>query len=124
MTVEDFNYDLPEELIAQTPLKQRDASRLLVLDKESGEVSHKHFYNIIDYLEEGDTLVLNDTKVLPAILIGVKEDTGAVIEILLLKNLEKDNWECLVKPARRVKTSTIVSFGEGKLKAKCIICVF
>ncbi len=120
MNIEDFNYELPEELIAQTPLKKRDDSRLLVLDKETGEVEHKHFYDIIDYLEEGDTLVLNDTKVLPARLIGVKEDTGAVIEILLLKNLEKDNWECLVKPARRVKTGTIVSFGEGKLKAKCI----
>ena len=120
MTVEDFNYDLPEELIAQTPLKQRDASRLLVLDKESGEVSHKHFYNIIDYLEEGDTLVLNDTKVLPARLIGEKVDTKAVIEILLLKNIENDIWECLVKPARRVKEGTIVSFGDGRLQAKCI----
>ncbi len=120
MKVSDFNYDLPEELIAQTPLKVRDSSRLLVLDKNTGEVEHKHFTDIIDYLEEGDTLVLNDTKVLPARLIGVKEETGAVIEILLLKNLEKDNWECLVKPARRVKTGTIVSFGDGKLKAKCI----
>ena len=120
MKVEDFDYDLPEELIAQTPLKQRDASRLLVLDKETGEVEHKHFYDIIDYLEEGDTLVLNDSKVLPARLIGVKEETNAVIEILLLKNLEKDNWECLVKPARRIKVGTIVSFGEGKLKARCI----
>jgi len=120
MKVEDFDYDLPEELIAQTPLKQRDASRLLVLDKETGEVEHKHFYDIIDYLEEGDTLVLNDSKVLPARLIGIKEETNAVIEILLLKNLEKDNWECLVKPARRIKVGTIVSFGEGKLKAKCI----
>ena len=120
MKVEDFDYDLPEELIAQTPLKQRDASRLLVLDKETGEVEHKHFYDIIDYLEEGDTLVLNDSKVLPARLIGVKEETNAVIEILLLKNLEKDNWECLVKPARRIKVGTVVSFGEGKLKAKCI----
>ncbi|MBR4693273.1 MAG: tRNA preQ1(34) S-adenosylmethionine ribosyltransferase-isomerase QueA [Bacilli bacterium] len=120
MKVEDFDYDLPEELIAQTPLKQRDSSRLLVLDKETGEVEHKHFYDIIDYLEEGDTLVLNDSKVLPARLIGVKEETNAVIEILLLKNLEKDNWECLVKPARRIKVGTIVSFGEGKLKARCI----
>lgn len=119
MNIEDFNYELPEELIAQTPLKVRDSSRLLVLDKETGEVEHKHFTDIIDYLEAGDTLVLNDTKVLPARLIGVKEETGAVIEILLLKNLEKDNWECLVKPARRVKVGTIVSFGDGKLKAKC-----
>ena len=120
MTVEEFDYELPEELIAQTPLAKRDESRLLVLDKKSGDVEHKHFYDIIDYLEEGDTLVLNDTKVLPARLIGVKEETGAVIEILLLKNLEGDKWECLVKPARRIKTNTIVSFGNGELKAKCI----
>lgn len=119
MTTEDFDYDLPEELIAQTPLKVRDSSRLLVLDKETGEVEHKHFHDIIDYLVPGDTLVLNDTKVLPARLIGVKEDTGAVIEILLLKNIEFDSWECLVKPARRVKVGTIVSFGDGKLRAKC-----
>ena len=120
MKTDDFDYYLPEELIAQTPLKQRDSSRLLVLDKETGTVEHKHFYDIVDYLEEGDTLVLNDTKVLPARLIGIKEETNAVIEILLLKNIEKDIWECLVKPARRIKTGTIVSFGEGKLKAKCI----
>ena len=120
MNIEDFNYELPEELIAQTPLKVRDSSRLLVLDKETGEVEHKHFVDIIDYLEEGDTLVLNDTKVLPARLIGVKESTGAVIEILLLKNIDNDNWECLVKPARRIKVGDIVSFGNGELKAKCI----
>lgn len=120
MTTEDFDYYLPEELIAQTPLKVRDSSKLLVLDKNTGEVEHKEFRDIIDYLEEGDTLVLNDTKVLPARLIGVKEETGAVIEILLLKNLEGDKWECLVKPARRIKVGTIVSFGEGKLKARCI----
>ena len=120
MNIEDFNYELPEELIAQTPLKVRDSSRLLVLDKETGEVEHKHFTDIIDYLEEGDTLVLNDTKVLPARLIGVKESTGAVIEILLLKNINEDNWECLVKPARRIKVGDIVTFGNGELKAKCI----
>ena len=120
MKVEDFDYELPEELIAQTPIQQRDASRLLVLDRKTGEIEHKHFYDIIHYLEPGDTLVLNDTKVLPARLIGVKEETNAVIEILLLKNLEKDNWECLVKPARRIKVGTIVSFVEGKLKARCI----
>ena len=119
MTTDDFDYYLPEELIAQTPLKQRDSSRLLVLDKETGEVEHKHFHDILDYLVPGDTLVLNDTKVLPARLIGTKEDTGAVIEILLLKNISGDDWECLVKPARRVKVGTIVSFGDGKLKAKC-----
>jgi len=120
MTVEEFNYELPEELIAQTPLKKRDSSRLLVLDKENGSIEHKHFYDIIDYLEEGDTLVLNDTKVLPARLIGEKEETKAVIEILLLKNIENDIWECLVKPARRIKVGTIVTFGNGELKAKCI----
>ena len=120
MKVEDFNYNLPEELIAQTPLEKRDSSRLLVLDKETGEIEHKHFQDIINYLNKGDTLVLNDTKVLPARLIGVKEETNAVIEILLLKNTEGDNWECLVKPARRIKVGTIVSFGEGKLKAECI----
>ena len=119
MRVEDFDYHLPEELIAQTPLEKRDASRLLVLNKETGEVEHKHFYDIIDYLEEGDTLVLNDSKVLPARLIGMKEDTHAVIEILLLKNTHDDVWECLVKPARRIKEGTIVSFGNGELKAKC-----
>ncbi len=120
MRVEDFNYELPEELIAQTPLEKRDTSRLLVLDKKTGEIEHKHFSDIIDYLEEGDTLVLNDTKVLPARLIGEKEDTHAVIEILLLKNTSEDNWECLVKPARRIKVGTIVNFGNGKLKAECI----
>lgn len=120
MKVEEFDYNLPEELIAQTPLKERDSSRLLVLDRKTGNIEHKHFTDIIDYLNEGDTLVLNDTKVLPARLIGVKEETGAVIEILLLKNIENDNWECLVKPARRIKVGTIVSFGDGKLKAKCI----
>ena len=120
MKVEDFNYNLPEELIAQTPLEKRDSSRLLVLDKKTGEIEHRHFTDIINYLNEGDTLVLNDTKVLPARLIGVKEETNAVIEILLLKNTEGDNWECLVKPARRIKVGNIVTFGEGKLKAECI----
>ena len=122
MRVDDFDYFLPEELIAQVPIEKRDESRLLVLDKETGEVSHKHFYDIINYLNPGDTLVLNDTKVLPARLIGVKEETNAVIEILLLKNILGDKWECLVKPARRIKEGTIVSFGDGKLKAKCIGC--
>ncbi|MDO5393690.1 MAG: tRNA preQ1(34) S-adenosylmethionine ribosyltransferase-isomerase QueA [Mycoplasmatota bacterium] len=120
MKVEDFNYNLPEELIAQTPLEKRDASRLLVLDKKTGAIEHRHFKDIIDYLEKGDTLVLNDTKVLPARLIGQKEETSAIIEILLLKNTSGDNWECLVKPARRVKVGTIVNFGNGKLKAECI----
>ena len=120
MNVLDFDYNLPEELIAQTPLKVRDESRLLVLDRESQGIDHKHFYDIIDYLNKGDTLVLNDTKVLPARIIGLKEETNAVIEILLLNNLELDNWKCLVKPARRIKVGTVVSFGDGRLKAKCI----
>ncbi len=120
MKVEDFDYFLKEELIAQTPLENRDESRLLVLDKKTGEIEHKHFKDIIDYLEKGDTLVLNNTKVLPARLIGEKEQTKAVIEILLLKNIKDDEWECLVKPARRIKVGTIVSFGSGLLKAECI----
>lgn len=120
MKTEDFNYELPQDLIAQTPLKQRDSSRLLVLNKKNGQIEHKRFSDIVDYLEAGDTLVLNDTKVIPARLIGVKEETGAVIELLLLKNIENDTWEALVKPARRVKVGTIVNFGEGKILAKCI----
>lgn len=120
MDVLDFDYDLDESLIAQTPIEKRDTSRLMVLDKKTGEVEHKHFYDIIDYLEKGDTLVLNDTKVLPARLIGTKEETNAVIEVLLLKNIEEDKWECLVKPARRIKVGTIVTFGNGLLKAECI----
>ena len=119
MRVEEFDYDLPEELIAQTPLEKRDASRLLILDKETGEIEHHHFNEIINYLNPGDTLVLNDTKVLPARLIGIKEETQAVIEVLLLKNMQEDTWECLVKPARRIKVGTTVTFGNGKLKAKC-----
>ena len=120
MQVEDFDYELPEELIAQTPLEKRDSSKLLVLDKETGEVTHKHFTDIIDYLDEGDTLVLNDTKVLPARLIGEKEDTKAVIEVLLLKDIQGDTWEALTKPAKRVHVGTIISFGDGLLKARCI----
>ena len=120
MKVEDFDYDLNENLIAQTPIKDRDTSKLLVLDKKTGEIEHKHFYDIIDYLEKGDTLVLNDTKVLPARLLGEKTDTHAVIDILLLKDLGEDVWECLVKPARRIKVGTIVTFGQGELKAECV----
>jgi S-adenosylmethionine:tRNA ribosyltransferase-isomerase len=120
MKTEDFDFDLPEELIAQTPLLKRDESKLLVLDKETGDVSHHVFKDIVDYLEAGDTLVLNDTKVIPARLYGVKEDTGACIEVLLLKEHDNGNWECLVKPAKRVHIDTIISFGDGKLKAKCV----
>ncbi len=130
MKTEDFDYFLPEELIAQTPLEKRDSSNLLVLDRNSGNIEHKKFSDIIDYLDENDILVLNDTKVIPARLYGVKEDTKAHIEILLLKEIEKDKWQTLVRPAKRLKVGTIVSFGEGLLKAECIqkledgICIF
>ncbi len=120
MQLEDFDYYLPEELIAQVPLEKRDSSRLMVLDKNTGEIEHRHFTDILDYMEEGDTLVLNDTKVLPARLIGTKEDTGAIIEVLLLKDIQDDTWECLTRPAKRVHVGTIISFGNGELKAKCI----
>jgi S-adenosylmethionine:tRNA ribosyltransferase-isomerase len=120
MKTDDFNFELPEKLIAQTPLSKRDSSRLLVLDKKTGEIEHKHFTDIIDYLNKGDVLVLNDSKVMPARLYGVKEDTNALIELLMLKEVQKDTWECLTKPAKRVKIGTIVSFGEDRLKAQCI----
>ena len=119
MKTDDFDYYLPEELIAQVPLEHRESSRLLVLDKNNGNIIDDKFYDIINYLNKGDVLVLNDTKVMPARIIGVKEDTGAVIEVLLLKNIENDKWECLVKPAKRVKIGTIISFGDGLLKCKC-----
>ena len=120
MKTEDFDYNLPEELIAQTPLKKRDCSKLMVVDKKTGEIKHEIFHNIIKYLNKDDILVLNDTKVLPARIIGEKIDTSAVIELLLLKNIENNNWECLAKPAKRIKIGSIVSFGNGQLKAKCI----
>lgn len=119
MKTTDFAYFLPENLIAQTPLKNRDHSRLLILNKETGIIKHKSFTNIIDYLDKGDVLVINNTKVLPARLIGTKEETGAVIEVLMLKELGNDSWECLCKPARRIKVGTNVNFG-NLLKAKCI----
>lgn len=118
MDINLFDYDLPKELIAQTPLKERSSSRLLILNKNTGNIKHEHFYNIINYLNKGDVLVLNDTKVIPARLIGSKEDTNAVIEILLLKELGEDNWECLARPGKRLKIGTIVSFGDGMLKAE------
>ena len=122
MKTDDFDFNLPEELIAQTPLKRRDTSRLLVVNREDNSLEHKHFTDIIDYLEEGDSLVLNDTKVMPARLYGVKKETNAVIEVLLLKSIGDNKWECLTKPAKRIKIGTIVSFGDGLLKAKCIKC--
>ena len=120
MKTDDFDYELPQELIAQTPLKNRSDSRLLIMDKKTGELEETVFKNIGSYLKTGDCLVLNDTKVIPARLIGEKEDTKAVIELLLLKNTYDDVWECLAKPAKRLHENTIVSFGNGLLKAKVI----
>ena len=111
----DFFYELPEELIAQTPLKDRDHSRLLVLDKATGEIEHKHFYDIIDYLNKGDCIVINDTKVLPARLFGHRKDTGAVIELLLLKRLDDKRWETLVKPGKKAKKGCSIIFKENIL---------
>ncbi|OMP67566.1 tRNA preQ1(34) S-adenosylmethionine ribosyltransferase-isomerase QueA [Domibacillus epiphyticus] len=119
MKVEDFDFDLPEELIAQTPLKERAESRMMILDKETGDIRHEVFKHIVNYLQQGDLLVLNNTKVLPARLYGVKEDTGANIEVLLLKQGKEDEWETLVKPAKRIKEGSIISFGDGKLRAVC-----
>ncbi len=115
-----YDYYLPEELIRQTPLKKRDESNLLVMDKVSGELTDSKFSNIINYLEKGDTLVLNNTKVIPARLIGVKESTNAVIEILLLKNIEGDTWEVLARPSKRLHEKTIVTFGNGELKCEVL----
>ncbi len=120
MKTDDFDFDLPEYLIAQTPLEKRDESKLLVLDKETGNIEHKHFYDILDLLNKDDVLVLNDTKVMPARLYGVKENTNAHIEILLLKETRKDEWECLVKPAKRVKVGTKVIFGNNDIEATCV----
>ena len=120
MRVADFDYNLPEELIAQTPLVNRSSSKMLVLNKEDGSIEHKNFFNILDYLTDNDVLVLNDTKVLPSRIYGNKVDTNAFIELLLLKELEADTWETLVKPARRVKVGTKISFGDGLLFATCI----
>ena len=119
MRTDDFDYFLPKELIAQTPLKERDHSRLLVMDKETGEISHERFDNIINYLNKGDVLVVNNTKVLPARLIGNKIDTDAVIEVLMLKDLGNDIWECLSKPAKRVKLGTIIKFSD-ELSCECV----
>lgn len=115
MKTSDFYFDLPEELIAQDPLEDRSSSRLLTLDKNTGTVEHHHFREIVNYLRPGDCLVLNDTKVIPARLIGHREDTGAAIELLLLKRLEKDVWETLVKPGKKARTGARISFGDGML---------
>jgi len=117
--VQQFDYELPERLIAQHPLKDRTASRLLVLDKQTGSIAHRRFTDLIHYVAPGDVLVLNDSKVMPARLIGEKEGTGAKIEVLLLKSLGDDRWETLVKPAKRIKPGTAVSFGNGLLRMVC-----
>lgn len=120
MDISLFDFDLPEELIAQSPAKKRDESRLMVINKDTKTYEHKHFYDIVDYLHAGDVLVRNNTKVIPARLLGEKEKTHAHVELLLLKQLENDNWECLVGNAKTVKVGTIVSFGNGELKAECL----
>lgn len=122
MKTRDFWYDLPEELIAQTPLQQRDSSRLLVLDKETGNITHRHFFDILDYLQPGDTLVMNDSRVLPARLLGHRP-TGGAAELLLLRELGNNQWECLAKPGRKLQPGQEVIFGNGELKATvCDIC--
>lgn len=123
MDINDINYydfDLPEELIAQTPEKQRDHSRLMVINKDTGEISHHHFYDILSYLHEGDVLVRNNSKVIPARLIGTKETTSAHVEVLLLKDLGDNIWECLCGNAKVIKKGTIISFGDGSLKCECV----
>ncbi|MFR1832258.1 MAG: tRNA preQ1(34) S-adenosylmethionine ribosyltransferase-isomerase QueA [Lachnospiraceae bacterium] len=117
MDVKDFYFDLPQELIAQDPLEDRSASRLLVLNKTTGQVTHRHFRDIKEYLKPGDCLVINDTKVIPARLFGIKKDTGAKIEVLLLKRRENDIWETLVKPGKKAKPGTKLEFGDGRLTA-------
>ncbi len=120
MKLSEFDFDLPEELIAQHPVKQRDTSRLMVVNRKNKTIEHKHFYDIIDYLQPGDVLVRNNTKVIPARLFGIKEETQGHVEVLLLKELKKDTWECLCGNARIVKMNTVITFGDGLLKAKCI----
>ena len=120
MNIEEFDYDLPESLIAQTPLKDRDHSRLLVMDRQSGELTHLHFKDVIDYFNPGDTLVLNDTRVMPARLFGLKEETGAKVEMLMLTQIEGNDWEVLLKPAKRIKVGNTLTFGDGKIIAECI----
>lgn len=120
MKTDDFDYELPEELIAQTPILNRDQSKMMVLDKKTGEIKHQQFHDLIDLLDTNDVLVINDSKVLPARLYGIKDTTNAAIELLLLKDVGNDTWECLAKPAKRVKVGTTISFGEGMLKATCL----
>lgn len=120
MKTSDFFYELPEELIAQHPLEQRDSSRLLHVNKTTGELEHRHFTDIVDYLRPGDTLIMNDTRVLPCRIFGVKEETGAVVEFLLLTQVETNTWECLCGPGKRAKLGTHFTFGDGKLTCEVI----
>lgn len=120
MKTSDFYYDLPEELIAQTPLEPRDISRLMVLHKKTGEIEHRHFYDILDYLNEGDCLIMNDSRVLPARIYGVKDETNANVEFLLLNCIEGKKWEALAKPGKRAKIGTSFSFGDGLMHCKVI----
>ncbi len=120
MKTKDFYYDLPEELIAQDPLEKREMSKLMVLDKKTGEIEHKVFKDVIDYINPGDCLVINDTRVLPARLYGKRVSTGGIVEILLLKRVDKDIWECLVKPGKKAKIGNKIEFGEGKLVGEIV----
>ena len=120
MKTHDFYYDLPKERIAQTPVEPRDHSRLLVMDRFTGEMEHRHFYDIVDYLRPGDLLVINDSRVLPARLYGVKEDTGAHMELLLLEQKENQVWECLAKPGKKAKPGTKLIFGDGLLTGEVV----
>lgn len=120
MNIKDFYYDLPQELIAQTPLSDRTASRLMVLDRKTGTIEHKHFYDIADYLNEGDCLVMNNTRVIPARLYGAKEGSGGKIEFLLLKRLSIDTWELILRPGKKAKVGSRFVFGDGRLKAQVI----
>lgn len=120
MKLSEFDFDLPEELIAQHPVKQRDTSRLMVVNRKTQTIEHRHFYDIIDYLQPGDVLVRNNTKVIPARLFGIKEETNGHVEVLLLREIQKDTWQCLCGNARIIKEGTVITFGEGLLKAKCI----
>lgn len=120
MKLSEFDFDLPEELIAQHPVKQRDTSRLMVVNRKTQTIEHRHFYDIIDYLQPGDVLVRNNTKVIPARLFGIKEETNGHVEVLLLREIQKDTWQCLCGNARIIKEGTVITFGKGLLKAKCI----
>lgn len=117
MKTSDFYYDLPEELIAQTPIEPRDSSRMLVIDRKTGALQHKHFYEVVDYLNEGDCLILNDSRVLPARIYGVKEETGANVEFLLLRHIENKRWEALAKPGKKAKQASRFVFGDGIMEA-------